>query len=299
MEKQNQEISSHNSSQTTMDPNDLKPAKFDTKKPSNFDFVANHNQEFDVRLHPTTQEPTSNPHQIMEDMLNFTIGVNHTIEQSLLNQDIALSDVVSLNNLGTEEEIQAQLAGLIAKSKHKDWEMGDSSIDKDDPTNDSFASYQNITQDQLTKAVINQGLRYNEGKLDFTLMDLKAFEPMIRVLEYGAHKYSTFKHPISNEVYKGIECSPEDVKRNKMITITSGRDNWKMGGPNMSLLKLTSSLFRHLAAFLGGEDNDSESHLPHTGHMMCNLMFLSYHLINHQKNKKQKKGSQFDDRFKS
>jgi hypothetical protein len=81
-------------------------------------------------------------------------------------------------------------------------------------------------------------LRYNTGKPQWHLVDMKALEPMIRVLEYGAKKYST--------------------------------DNWRKGMPREMVL---DCLIRHVAALLDGEENDPESGLPHIGHVMCNAMF--------------------------
>lgn len=85
------------------------------------------------------------------------------------------------------------------------------------------------------------GLRYNSGKLRWTLVDFDALEDMVRVLEFGADKYSA--------------------------------DNWKQG---LRTTEVSESLMRHLFAYLRGEDLDPESGLPHTGHIMCNAMFLSY-----------------------
>ena len=98
-----------------------------------------------------------------------------------------------------------------------------------------------------------QADRANEGKLQWSLVDFESFEPMVRVLEFGAKKYS--------------------------------RDNWKKGLPVRSIIE---SLLRHTFAFLRGEDNDPESGISHIGHMMCNLMFLSYVM--------RTKREQFDDR---
>lgn len=86
------------------------------------------------------------------------------------------------------------------------------------------------------------GLRYNETKPEWSLVDYDALESMVRVLEYGKKKYSAF--------------------------------NWKKGLPYTSTIE---SMLRHIYAFLDGEDLDPESGLPHTGHIMCNAMFLSYY----------------------
>jgi Domain of unknown function (DUF5664) len=65
-----------------------------------------------------------------------------------------------------------------------------------------------------------------------------------------------------------------------------GQWNYKAGMPWMKLL---GSCSRHLTSFILGEDNDSESHLPHLAHMVYDgLMLLDYAA--------RKKGT--DDRFK-
>jgi hypothetical protein len=86
-----------------------------------------------------------------------------------------------------------------------------------------------------------EALRYNTGKLRWSLVDFDALEDMVRVLEFGATKYSD--------------------------------DNWKQG---LKTTELFESLMRHMTAYMRGEDLDSESGLPHTGHILCNAMFLSY-----------------------
>lgn len=94
--------------------------------------------------------------------------------------------------------------------------------------------------------------RFNQGKPQWTLMDAKSMEPMIQVLMYGAKKYD--------------------------------RDNWKKACPKR--LDLMDSLMRHVMAIVAGEQIDSESGLPHIGHLMCNAMFYSYW--------EQKTGGQFE-----
>jgi len=84
-------------------------------------------------------------------------------------------------------------------------------------------------------------LRYNNGKLDWSLIDYKALTPMIRVLMFGSKKYTP--------------------------------DNWKKGMPREQIL---NSAMRHLTALMDGEEIDPESGLPHIGHLMCNGMFYSF-----------------------
>lgn len=87
--------------------------------------------------------------------------------------------------------------------------------------------------------------RHNEGKLKWSLVDFKSLEPMVEVLQFGAEKY--------------------------------GNDNWKKG---LEITSICDSLFRHFISFLQGEDFDKESGLKHTGHMMCNIMFLEHMIEN-------------------
>lgn len=84
-----------------------------------------------------------------------------------------------------------------------------------------------------------QALRYNAGKAEYSMLDLKCLEQCVRVLEFGAKKYA--------------------------------RNNWKKGMPTS---KIIDSMLRHLACLLEGEVLDSESGLSHLGHIQCNAMFL-------------------------
>jgi hypothetical protein len=86
-----------------------------------------------------------------------------------------------------------------------------------------------------------QALRYNMGKLEWSLVDFDSLEGLVKVLEYGCHKYA--------------------------------RNNWKKGMP---VTKVSESLMRHLFAFLRGEDVDPESGCRHISHVMCNAMFIEY-----------------------
>lgn len=86
---------------------------------------------------------------------------------------------------------------------------------------------------------MEQALRYNKGKLKWSLVDWKSLEPMVRVLEMGAEKYAPY--------------------------------NWTKGMP---VTEVSESLLRHMFAYLNGENTDPESGIEHLGHVMCNAMFL-------------------------
>ena len=87
----------------------------------------------------------------------------------------------------------------------------------------------------------NTGIRFNQGKLKWSLVHYKSMEPLVKVLEFGAAKYSAH--------------------------------NWQKG---LNTTEILESMQRHLAAVLDGETHDAESGLPHIGHIMCNAMFYSY-----------------------
>ena len=104
----------------------------------------------------------------------------------------------------------------------------------------------NEEADEFMKALSDrdkqeQALRYNQGKLQWSLVDFDSLEGLVRVLEHGAAKYAP--------------------------------DNWKKGMP---VTQVSESLMRHLFAFLRGEDVDPESGCRHLSHVMCNTMFLEY-----------------------
>lgn len=98
-------------------------------------------------------------------------------------------------------------------------------------------NYENIVTDI--------GKRFNEGKVQWGLVPQLSLIPMVRVLEFGAKKYSPW--------------------------------NWAKGLPTVEICE---SLKRHLDAYLNGEDLDVESGLSHIGHIQCNALFLSWMMEN-------------------
>lgn len=88
---------------------------------------------------------------------------------------------------------------------------------------------------------VDQADRFNTGKLNWGLVDFDSLEDMVKVLSFGAKKYSPH--------------------------------NWRKG---LGTTEICESLIRHLQAYLRGEDLDPESGLSHIGHIQCNAMFLAY-----------------------
>lgn len=98
-----------------------------------------------------------------------------------------------------------------------------------------------MSEEDRLKLLGAVGNRFNQGKLQWHLVDFRALEPMVKVLMYGANKYAP--------------------------------DQWKNG---LSLKDTLDSLHRHTFALQHGETVDPESGEPHIGHALCNLLFYSY-----------------------
>lgn len=83
------------------------------------------------------------------------------------------------------------------------------------------------------------GMRFNQGKTRFDLLEPFAIEQLAQIFTYGAGKYADH--------------------------------NWLKGLPWMSVV---ASLKRHLSQFENGEDYDNESNLLHMAHVAWNAMAL-------------------------
>jgi hypothetical protein len=88
-------------------------------------------------------------------------------------------------------------------------------------------------------------MKHDHGKTPFGLIPPEALAEVANVLGFGAEKY--------------------------------GMNNWRDDGDTTSWVRTYSSAQRHLNAWLGGEDNDPESNLPHLAHACTQLMILITH----------------------
>jgi hypothetical protein len=95
---------------------------------------------------------------------------------------------------------------------------------------------------------MTKALRYNKGKLKWSLVDYSCLEDLVRVMEFGATKY--------------------------------GRNNWTKG---LKQEEVIESLLRHTYAILRGEMIDPESGISHVGHIQANAMFLGHKKLGHKK----------------
>ena len=85
-----------------------------------------------------------------------------------------------------------------------------------------------------------EGVKHDQGKMKFSLLKYNAFMEMLKVINYGAEKYSP--------------------------------DNWKL--LENSRERYFDAANRHLWAWWSGERYDPESKLHHLAHAMSSLLFI-------------------------
>lgn len=106
-------------------------------------------------------------------------------------------------------------------------------------TNEDVAIYK---EENPKQPVVDwsKGMKFDQEKPRFDLLDPDALEGVAKVLTFGAKKYAAH--------------------------------NWRNG---IAYSRVTAALMRHMAAIQRGEDIDPESGLPHIDHLGCCWMFLS------------------------
>lgn len=82
------------------------------------------------------------------------------------------------------------------------------------------------------------GVKHDQEKPDYTLLPYGAVEEVVKVLTYGAKKYS--------------------------------RENWKY----VDSLRYEAATMRHFSAYMQGEKLDPESGISHLAHAVTSLLFL-------------------------
>ena len=89
---------------------------------------------------------------------------------------------------------------------------------------------------------ITEDAKTGEGKLDWTLLPMKALEQVVKIMEFGGKKYP--------------------------------RDSWKAKTGEYRQ-RYQAAAMRHLVELMNGNEIDSESGLPHAAHLACNALFLT------------------------
>lgn len=84
------------------------------------------------------------------------------------------------------------------------------------------------------------GVKHDAGKRDWSLLPWDALESVVRVLEYGARKYSA--------------------------------NNWRLVPDSTN--RYRKALLRHVIAWCSGIENDEETGESHLAHAACCILFL-------------------------
>lgn len=84
------------------------------------------------------------------------------------------------------------------------------------------------------------GIKFDSGKLDWSLLPIEPIEDVIKVLMFGAKKYAP--------------------------------NNWKHIDDHER--RYYNAAMRHLTLWMKGEKNDSETGISHIAHSICCLVFL-------------------------
>lgn len=98
-----------------------------------------------------------------------------------------------------------------------------------------LAEQMNAAADKL-----EAGMKFDGGKLDYTLVPWEGMDEVVKVLEFGAKKYA--------------------------------RDNWKK--VEHADTRYLAAAFRHLIQHNAGEVADKETGLSHLAHATCCMLFL-------------------------
>ena len=98
------------------------------------------------------------------------------------------------------------------------------------------------------KQPLTAATKHDSGKPDWSLLPWDAVEEIVKVLQFGAGKYSPW--------------------------------NWAENG-GFKFRRLFSSSMRHMIAwFWKREDLDPETGISHLAHLGCNVLFLLHYVLN-------------------
>jgi len=98
--------------------------------------------------------------------------------------------------------------------------------------------------DELERRDMESGMKFDDDKARWDLLNLPVLQGVAEVLTFGAQKYAA--------------------------------DNWQKVENGKE--RYFAAMMRHYAAAMAGGHRDGESDLPHWAHMLCNAMFLAHFL---------------------
>lgn len=161
--------------------------------------------------------------------------------------------LTSLANLNShdfnKQTVELELLGLIKERI----ELFKSGKDYDEYTGLLHISYVAAYIHILNGLPYKNNQRLKNLNLGYELLIPEVTEELVKVLTYGAEKYTI-----------------HDKETNKVIY--DGSMNWRNG---LSWMSVIASFERHLKDYQMGIINDLESGLPHLAHAACNIHFLN------------------------
>lgn len=99
---------------------------------------------------------------------------------------------------------------------------------------------------------VAKATKFDEGKLDWSLLPYDAVEDIVQVLAFGARKY--------NEV--GV----------------SGPSGWNWSkGEGLGKWRTIAAVMRHITSYMRGQTLDPETGLNHLAHAGCGILFLLHY----------------------
>lgn len=168
---------------------------------------------------------------------DYTKMLEFLIESS--KEYIVINDLIPFMKNDTDIEL------YINKTKDEKESIDDEKEIMNAILKDLYECNENVSGTWKLVSSNELGDRNNQGKLRWSLLDMKTLEGLVKVLMMGAEKYSDY--------------------------------NWQKGLP---INEVYESLMRHLVSFMNGEDNDSESGLSHLDHALCNIYFMKWFMDN-------------------
>lgn len=116
------------------------------------------------------------------------------------------------------------------------------------PQDRDFNTVFNLDASHPDSVKSDQAVKFDGGKTQWGLFPWDAAEEVVKVLQFGAGKYSPW--------------------------------NWAEG-EGFKFSRLFNSSMRHFVAwFWRKEDNDPETGLSHLAHLSCNVLFLLHYVLN-------------------
>lgn len=184
-----------------------------------------------------------NYNQVDKKTITFNDSIRNAVEKELEVKESVLKDLYTQGSLSKGEEFDI--------NPNKFYTMDNKKLETNLETNKDYIKSK--TEDKVSykfamidlsepqsEGLKHKGLRYNQGKLRYDLVNPWAHEQLVKVFTKGAEKYEA--------------------------------RNWEKG---MSWTSVIASLKRHLEAIERGEDYDQETGMLHSAHVQWNSHCLT------------------------